>query len=415
MTGDGARTNRESEPLERPKLRPVESFTVRVEGGERLVLRDPIGYVEDPIMLTPASGLLLRFFDGQRSAEQIAIRVRLEYGFQLTAASVAKLAGDLDELGFLDSPRFAVRRRRANESYRRLEKRPARFAGDSYPEDPEKLRAFLAKGFAGIERPAAEMSPTAIIAPHVDLRVADGAYAKAYRAFIGGRGAPDLFVILGTAHGPISELLAASRVPYDTPLGPLPTDAPMLDRIAELYPGDLFLDEAAHRTEHSVEFQVLYLRYLFGDAVPPVIPVLCRSIEEHVAPEDDPTDHPMVRGFLGALRQAVAEQGKRATVIAGADLAHVGPRFGDSRPIDAASLDELARDDRETLDAAAAGEVLAFYRKVTAGGNPRRICGLTPILLTLLWTAGGPGRIADYRQWVEDGSCVSFAAAEFDG
>jgi len=397
-----------------PKLRAIESFSVDTDDGERLVLRDPTGYVEETVALIPAAGLLLQFFDGERSAVQIATRVQLQYSLQVTSDAIAELAQGLDELGFLESPAFDVRRRAINDAYRRSAKREARFAGESYPAEPDELKAFLAESFERLDPIDGDEIPAGIVAPHVDLRVAEAAYGHAYRRFLGARRRPDAFVVVGTAHGPIEGFVAASHVPYDTPLGPVPVDHELLDRVADLYPGDLFADEAAHRTEHSVEFQAVYLRYLFGVDVPPMLPVISNSLERFADGHDDPACNPQVGRFVDAVRRAADEQKKSLCFVAGADLAHIGPRFSDPGPVNAETLRDLEKRDRETLATVETGDAQAFYRSVCEDGNGRRICGLAPVFLTMLWADGRHARITDYRQWVEQGSCVSFAAAEFD-
>ena len=39
-----------------------------------------------------------------------------------------------------------------------------------------------------------------------------------------------------------------------------------------------------------------------------------------------------VARFMGGVRELVEARAGRVVVVAGADLAHVGPRFGDARP-----------------------------------------------------------------------------------
>jgi AmmeMemoRadiSam system protein B len=397
----------------RPKLRPIETFTTLVGEQEQLVLRDPTGYVESPVSVSPAAGVLLRFFDGNRTPAQIVTRLKLEFGLDVATDVVQKFAAQLDEIGFLDSPVFEARRAWANAEYRRIGTRPARFAGESYPADPRELAEFLERSFDGVERPDLDRPPLGIVAPHIDLRVAGKTYAHAYRAFHGGRARPDLFLVLGTSHGWTSEVFVASSIPYDTPLGLVPNDAGFVGRLAELHPRDLFRDEAVQRIEHTIEFQALHLRYLFGDDVPPMVPVLCRSIELVAHDGDAAVRNDDVNTFVDAVRRTASEQGKRVCFVAGADLSHVGPRFDDPSALQDEDLAPLEAKDREVIGRLAAGDAAAFYQTVVGDGNARRICGLTPIFVTMRWTGGRPAVVSDYRQWLEGGSCVTFAAAEF--
>ena len=118
--------------------------------------------------------------------------------------------------------------------------------------------------------------------------------------------------------------------------------------------------------------------------------------------------------FLDAVRKVVDAKG--AVVIAGADLAHVGPRFGDSHPFDEDARTELDATDRESLDHATRGDAEAFWTHVSGDLETRRVCGLAPIY-SLLRTVekGTRGHLRHYEQNVdpEEGSIVSHAAVGF--
>src|SRR2546426_5915331 len=68
-----------------------------------------------------------------------------------------------------------------------------------------------------------------------------------------------------------------------------------------------------------------------------------------------PDDDPRVPRFLEALGETIAASGRRVALIAGADLAHVGPRFGDPEPVSPAELARLGGEDRGMLHAVGAG------------------------------------------------------------
>jgi predicted class III extradiol MEMO1 family dioxygenase len=107
-------------------------------------------------------------------------------------------------------------------------------------------------------------------------------------------------------------------------------------------------------------------------------------------------------------------------VIAGADLAHVGPRFGDAKPYDDRQRHTLETTDRDSLARAVDGDASSFWSNVAADLETRRICGLAPIysLLRTLPGARTPtAELLHYEQTVDadDGSIVSHAAVAFFG
>jgi AmmeMemoRadiSam system protein B len=126
-----------------------------------------------------------------------------------------------------------------------------------------------------------------------------------------------------------------------------------------------------------------------------------------------PEDDPRVARFLEALADTVATSGRRVAFVAGADLAHVGPRFGDPEPV---SPDELARlgvDDSATLQAVTAGDADAFFDDAARDGDRRRICGLSPIWALLRANGRRAGVLRQYGQWPDPQAVVTFASVVF--
>jgi AmmeMemoRadiSam system protein B len=117
--------------------------------------------------------------------------------------------------------------------------------------------------------------------------------------------------------------------------------------------------------------------------------------------------------FLDALADAVAATGRRVAYVAGADLAHVGPRFGDPEPVSAAELQRVAREDREMLATVEAGDAAAFFDSAARDGDRRRICGLSPIWALLRATGGRRGTVRRYGQWPDPAAVVTYASVVF--
>ena len=120
-----------------------------------------------------------------------------------------------------------------------------------------------------------------------------------------------------------------------------------------------------------------------------------------------------VARFLDALREGVDRRKGHVVVVAGADMAHVGPRFGDPAPHDDAKRSALELVDRASLDLAATRDAGGFWEHVIRDLDERRVCGLAPIF-SLLDVLAEPtrGEVIHYEQNVdpEDGSIVSHAA-----
>lgn len=114
------------------------------------------------------------------------------------------------------------------------------------------------------------------------------------------------------------------------PLGPVTTDRAFVNALQANCGHDLFADEMLHRTEHSLEFQMLFLKYSLADRQDfTVVPILVSSFHHMIMTWTPPTETPRVTDFLAALRKTIADDGRAVYVVAGVDFAHVGRKFGD--------------------------------------------------------------------------------------
>jgi AmmeMemoRadiSam system protein B len=403
----------------RPRLRPLEAFPVEQDGERLIALRDPSSFTEQIVLLPIPALDVVSLFDGEHSMAEIHRVVSVRHGEQAPGIEdIAAFAARLDDAGFLDSPRFAARRRRIEESWLAGSSRPAAHAGGAYAADPDALRSQIDGFFVHPEGPglptlrAAPPRLRGLIAPHIDFHRGGPTYAWAYRELL-ERSAADLFVILGTCHAGMADPFTVTLKPYDTPLGAAEADRTFFEALQRRYGHDLLASETAHRSEHSIEFQAVMLRRLLGDRTFTVLPVLASFLHEAVWNGGEAEADPRVPRFLDALTESIAGSDRKVCVIAGVDLAHVGPRFGDAMPNTEAVLERVAREDREMLETVKAGDPAAFYGSVAADGDSRRICGLSPIYAFLRALPGARGDVLRYSQAPDPQGAVSFCAAAF--
>jgi AmmeMemoRadiSam system protein B len=402
-------------------LRPIEIFPVQDRGQRALVLRDPADPEISPIAISDGAAEILMLLDGQRTVEAISAVLQLR-GAPITPTQIRNFLERLDQSGFLEGPRAVHRleQRRAAFSERPL--RLAAHAGGAYPSDVDALLQMLADTYLHADGPgnlpgprqADTGPPRGVMAPHVDLHRGAPTYSWAYKAIAEATPA-ELYVVLGTCHTPVQGAFAATTKAYDTPLGAVPTDVGFVERLQTLWGRDLLNGEFSHAHEHSIEFQAVYLRSLGIQA--PMVPILCDSLHTLVAPEGSPRDVPLIADLLEALLEAARVDGRSVTFIAAVDLAHVGPRFGDSWLVDDGRLASVGAGDREMLDLALAPDPEAFFRHVMRDRDARRICGFTPIYLlcALMAAEGCTGELLRYTQWVDtdQSSSVTFASAVY--
>lgn len=405
---------------ERPRLRRgLEAFPVEHEGRQAVALRDPAGYSSSVLLLPRPLLEVVAMLDGENAAVDIQAEVMRRHGELLRSEELERIVATLDEHGFLDSAAFAARRAAIEGEFLARASRAATHAGGAYAGAGPELRAAMDAFFTAPDGPGpigddGDGPPVrGLIAPHIDYHRGGPAYAWAYRA-LAERGDADTFVIFGTCHGGMADPFALTRKDFETPLGPAPVDRELVAAIAERAGQDCFASELAHRGEHSIEFQAVFLRYLLGERRDfAIVPVLASFAHEALARGRGPEDDPRVPRFLEAVGESVAALGRRVAFIAGADLAHVGPRFGDPEPLSADDLARVGREDSAMLETVAAGDAGAFFASIAGDGDRRRICGFSPIYALLRVLGGQPGDVRRYGQWPDPAAVVTYASVVF--
>jgi MEMO1 family protein len=410
---------------EYPRLRPIDLFPIQDGDRRGLVLRDPADPKISPVVVSDGAAEVLLLLDGQRTLRQLATVLML-HGASFSEGQLRSFLTRLDEAGYLEGPRAAHRLEQRKAEFTAGALRAAVHAGGAYPDDIQDLAEMLAAGYLHVDGPGglpatrhlSALPLRAAIAPHVDLHRGAPTYSWAYRAL--AEAAPaDLYVVLGTCHTPVEGHFAATLKAYDTPFGAVPVDASFVARLANAWGRDLCVGEFAHAAEHSIEFQAVYLRSLglAGELTAPMVPLLCDSLHSIVPYGKTPGEVPLVFEFFSALRETLLEDGRRVTLIAAVDLAHVGRRFGDDWPVDRPRQASVGGADREMLSFVLRPDAEAYYAHVMRDHDARRICGLTPLYLltALMQSEQRQGELLRYTQWVDadQSSSVTFASAIF--
>lgn len=402
---------------EYPRLRRLVILPVRDGERELLLVQDPMGIMAGQPVLGMESLAILQLLDGTVSLTDISAAVMRESKDLRVGNMVRDFIAQLDELLMLESPRFQRALDAARTQYHRLEIRPAALEGVSYPAERAALEQMLDSHFeaARTAREAAGTGeatklPRALLAPHLDPRREGPLMARAYLELPASAPAPLRFVILGTGHQLVGDFFALTRQHFQTALGKVPTDTAFVDRVASRL-GDLaYRGELAHREEHSIEFQVLYLQRRLGATPFTIVPILCGGFYNLLDEQKTPREEAEVETLVAALREAEEALGGTTIYVAGVDFSHVGPRFGDPKVVEAMKT-EVKRVDDAALAAAAAGDADAWFASIAEQDDATRICGYAPTYIMLRAAAPGAGRPLGYAQSDErDTSFVSVAS-----
>ena len=407
-----------------PKLRQVECVFVPEDGGGRaLMLRDTEGIAPSPVVFSTRFAPILARFDGVRSIATIAAEATLATGRTVEPSLVADLAAELDAAGMLDSEAFRARRRAVIAAFIAAEVRPAQHAGGAYPGDASALRRYIEDECLAHAPPRREASAiVGLTAPHMDLWRAAAGYGHAYRALADALpDGVDTVILLGTSHALMRRPFAVCAKAFATPLGAIEPDREAIAALAKASRFDVRADEYLHKGEHSLEFQAVFLRHAMESRYarrhapePRIVPILC-GLGEAQSSGRDPSLDADAESFLAALGELVERRNGRVLVVAGADLAHVGPRFGDAAPLDARGRERLARRDSESIALAIDRDASGFFAQVQSDLDTRRVCGLGPIYTMLRVLPAAKGARLHYAQHVDpdEGSIVSHASLAY--
>ncbi|MCC6555130.1 MAG: AmmeMemoRadiSam system protein B [Polyangiaceae bacterium] len=410
----------------RPKLRAIEAVVVPdPEHGQAILLRDSEGIAPGSVIVPSAWAAVLTRLDGSRTVEQIAREASRATGRAVDPGGVAQLADELDRAWMLEGPRLWARRRQVTDEFRAAAARPASHAGGAYPGGRAELAEFIERRCLEPARTAAAPRRSArrmvgLCAPHMDLWRAAVGYGHAYAALADALASPEAeavetFVLLGTCHAPMRRPFTVCDKDFETPFGPLPPDRAIAEELADGSRFDVREDQLLHKNEHSIELQAIFVRHLAGDRPVAVVPILC-GLSSCQARRLDPALDADAESFLRSLGAAIARRRERVMVIAGADLGHVGPRFGDPAPLSASGRDALRRRDHRSIARATDLDPGGFFADTVEDLDTRRVCGVGPIYTLLRVMPGGAsGEVLHYDQHVDpdEGSIVTHASIGF--
>ena len=400
-----------------PRLRYLEALPHTQDGKTFVVLRDPLQITEATLIISPALYQILPLFNGANSLLDIQAVLTRSSGRIVFREELEKLLGRFDEALFLDNDHFKQHYEQVLRDFQSQNTRPCSHAGQSYPADPVKLTEaidsfYLHEKGAGLPDSTKGAQTRAIVAPHIDFRLGGPTYTHAYRA-LAESGSYDLFVILGTGHLGLSKLFSISRKDFETPLGVAPVDREFVDTLDRHLKTEIFAEELTHRSEHTIEFQVVFLQHLFRNSGLRILPVLVSFSHLDIRRAGERAK--LIEHFVEAMRAACMESGKRICFVASVDLAHIGPRYGDPFHPNDQTVREVSQKDLQMLEFVKSGDTRGFVDFVAREEDERRICGFSPLLTLLRLLAGCRGELLSHSYcWMDSmGSFVTYASMVF--
>jgi AmmeMemoRadiSam system protein B len=410
-------TGTAKDPKQYPVLRNLQFSPIKEGEEQYVVLWDPSGLSKEKLVLPLNYFFIIQHFDGEHSLQEIGALYLKRFGEFLMPGKVEQLVGDLEAKLFLEGDLTEGAKDQARAAYRRAPVRPAAFAGKSYEADKAQLKKQIDGFFSSKEGPDFKPSVNkgkpikGLVVPTYDVKQAGPIYAWAYKELQEAQ-QPEVLVIIGTAHAGLEQLFALTDKSFETPLGVVPVDRPIVDHLKVLVP-EYFSEDLAHVSEHAIEFQLPFIQTNTGASTAmTIVPVLSSFSAMSTS---DPSVRASIDRFVAALHEAIAASGKTVCVIAAAELAHLGMRYGDSAPPTDFSFHRSMQYDLEMLKFVEDLKPEEFAGYIQKEKDQRRISGFSPIYCLLRLIHAEKGQVLRYDRGITDqyNSTVTFASMSF--
>jgi AmmeMemoRadiSam system protein B len=404
-------------PQQYPVLRNLQFSPIKEGEEQYVVLWDPSGLSKEKLVLPLNYFFVVQHFDGDHSLQEIGALYLKRFGEFLMPDKVEQLVGDLEAKLFLEGQRTEGAKEEARAAYRGAKVRPAVYAGKSYEADRGQLKKQIDGFFSSKEGPDFKPSENkgkvikGLMVPTYDLKQAGPIYAWAYKELQEAQ-QPDVVIIIGTAHAGLERPFALTDKDFETPLGVVPVDRALLDRLKTLVP-EYFSEDVAHLSEHAIEFQLPFLQTNTGTMrAVAIVPVLSSFSAMSLG---DPSVRASVDRFLGFMHEAISASGKTVCVIAAGELAHLGMRYGDSAPPTDFSFHRSMQYDLEMLKFVEDLKPEEFAAYIQKEKDQRRISGFSPIYCLLRLIHAEKGQVLRYDRAITDqyNSTVTYASMSF--
>ncbi len=179
-------------------------------------------------------------------------------------------------------------------------------SGVFYPSEPNELKKELKKLFGKEIYKEREGHLNGLISPHAGYLYSGKVAGKVYYRL--SKYKKRTFIIIGPNHTGIGEDISISiNASYWTPLGKVKIDQKVGKRICEKL--NIEPDFLGHAKEHSIEVQLPFLQYIYGDIK--IVPITIKSAN---------------LSTLKKLGKIISEE--NATIIASSDFTHYGEVYG---------------------------------------------------------------------------------------
>lgn len=391
--------------------RDLDFIQVQQGNQQMILIKDHLGLVKEGQAIAPHLYQFMALLDGTKSVRDLQMELMRQRGGVLVGSDeVHRLLARLDEFYLLDSDNFKLAREKIAADFAAQKVRPCSFCGRSYPQEQSELKKRLDEILASEPiPPKPEGRITALVAPHIDLSIGTEVYASAYQQL--KHAAPTRILLLGTGHRLMDDLFCISDKDFETPLGVVKNEPDLIQELRESGKDVVAGDDFAHRSEHSIEFQVVFLQHLLESELFTIIPVLCGAIVPRLPSYEKNMYLEKAGNFLQKLKKVIDQD---TLVLAGVDFCHIGLKFGHDMPAD--YMENMAMThDQQLLKHLSHMDTDHFWQESANVQDRFNVCGFPALACMLEVMPPSKGEVLNYNMRHEKPtqSAVSFAAVVF--
>ena len=398
-----------------PVVRRDLQFIPVQQGGHQLIfIQDHLGLAQEGRPISLPLYRVMALLDGTSTISDLQMELMRQKGGTLVGKDEVKdLLVRLDESFLLDSERFKKARDQIVANFALKKIRPCSHCGRAYPDNPTELKRMLDEILASQPPvPEPEGKIVALIAPHIDLSVGYQVYASAYQML--NYMAPSRIVLLGVGHNMVEDFFCLTEKDFETPQGIVKNEPSAIRRLRDTGGEIISASDFAHRSEHSIEFQTIFLHHLLAGRDFTIIPILCGFCQSNLNEYSRSAYLEKAGPFLQELKQMIMEPDKETLIVAGVDFSHTGPKFGHEIP--ARSLERRSTaHDQNLLKHLSQLDSELFWEESRSVRDQYNVCGFSALACLLEVLPRCQGDILNYQIWHDEAtrSAVSFSSVVF--
>ena len=374
--------------------------------GAAYILYDTSGLSEAQLIVGDSSMYFISRMDGKHSMLNLREEYQRETGLEVDVVDIECIVHELDSARFLDNENFEDLYNNLLSEFNTNPIRSSVCSSSVYSDDIEALEDELDILIQNAPKPEMQgrvgnvmrRAPRGVIAPHMDFVRAAKCYGQVYKELLEKYNKPDVVIVLGTAHGKMKNRFAVCDKDFEVTGGVVKCHNEITEKILEMtatvanFKDDIFV----HRSEHSIELQAVWLDYIWPGVQ--IVPVLVGEMESYIKHPETVNDDPEIISMVAAIKKIMAEY--KVTVMASADLSHIGRRFGDDRDLDIGFVSETEVADRNYLKYVLKGDSYGALEILAAHRDRYHICGTGCIYVLNALLPEVTGQLLGYYQAV---------------